>query len=60
MKTYKIPVIWTNWGIMEIEATNLKEAKRIAKEEAELPDGNYIDESFEIDEENITIFNKGE
>lgn len=50
-KIYSINVSWKEWGIMKIEADSLEEAERIAREEAELPDGNYIGDSFRLDKE---------
>jgi hypothetical protein len=52
-KTYTIPVIWQSYGRMKIEADSLEEAKNIAINEAPLPEGNYIDDSIELDEESI-------
>lgn len=52
MKTYKIPVGWTMWGIMEVEANSLKEAERVALEDAPLPtDGEYVEDSIILDKE---------
>lgn len=56
MKTYKIPVIWSCYGFVNIQAENLEEAIELA-EEAPLPDGDYIDDSFEIDLEGIPVHN---
>jgi len=51
-KVYKIPCVWQMWGMMEVEADSLEEAKRIAIEDAPLPtDGEYLEGSFELDEE---------
>jgi len=59
MKEYKIPVIWQMYGIMEIEANSLEEAKEIAMGNLELPrNGSYIDDSFEIDNDVIEEMNK--
>ena len=60
LKTYKIPVIWQVVGLMNIEANSLEEA--IEKAQAPgtpLPrDGNYIEDSFEIDLEGIPYHNR--
>lgn len=50
MKKYKIPCSWQMYGYKEVEAENLKEAIEIVEEES-LPDGDYIEGSFEIDTE---------
>ena len=50
MKTFKIPVTWGSWGIVEVEAETLDEAiAKFDKEEDEysLPEAEYIDSSFE-------------
>ena len=58
MKTYKIPVIWQATAIMKIEAESLEKAIKKAHD-APLPtDGNYIDDSFEIDLEGIPYHNR--
>lgn len=53
MKTWKIPVVWSCWSMMEIEADSLEEAlKKAAADEAPLPDPSesyYLEDSFEID-----------
>lgn len=55
MRTFEIPVSWTMCGIVKIKANTLEEAIEKAKENEDtlpLPDnGEYIDASFEIDEE---------
>lgn len=49
MKTWKIPVVWTMAGTVEIEAETLAEAVEIAKEEASIPDDKeYLANSWEI------------
>ena len=55
---FKIPVIWQVAGVMEIEADSLDAA--IAQTERNtLPDnGEYIDDSFEIDYEGIHYHNR--
>lgn len=51
MKTWKIPVAWEVCGLMEIQASTLEEAMDIAKNDdtIPLPDGYYIDGSFDLD-----------
>jgi len=54
---YKIPAVWHEWGLIEVEADSLEEAKQKVLD-APLPkDGEYIDDSFEIDEEGIPQHN---
>lgn len=57
MPKYKIPVVWQSWGLIEVEAKDVEEAKEKALENG-LPDNpEYIDDSFEIDEEGIDFHN---
>lgn len=53
MKTYKIGCQWTCYGYVEVEADNLEDAIKVAKENEdyfELPtDWDYADGSFELD-----------
>lgn len=58
MKTYKIPCTWEMYGILEIEANSLDEAKAIALEDSSpLPDEkNYVDGSFQIDDEDLITY----
>lgn len=52
MKTYKIPVTWEAYGTVRIEAESLEEAIELAKgDDIPLPDGCYVDGSWEVDEE---------
>lgn len=46
-KEYSIPVIWQMIDTMKIKATSLEEAISKAKE-AELPKGEYLSDSFEV------------
>jgi hypothetical protein len=48
MPKYKIGCTWNCYGIMVIEADSEDEAIRIA-EDKPLPEGTYIDDSFEVD-----------
>lgn len=47
-KLYKVPVTWTMSGTYYIRASSPEEAKE-AVFDAELPEGQYLDDSFEID-----------
>ena len=50
MKTYRVPVVWSMMGFVEVEAESLTEAALVAMD-APLPeDGSYLEGSFEIDE----------
>jgi len=49
---FTIPVTWTMCGDMEIEASCLEEAINKA-DNAELPEGTFVSDSFKIDTENI-------
>lgn len=57
--TYKVPVVWSMMGYVEVEAASPEEAYRQVKDHPEkypLPEGNYLDESFETaydDEEGV-------
>jgi hypothetical protein len=60
---YKIPCEWAVYGVLDIEAKNIKEAIEIAKKEqeiCELPEGDYIDGSFQLnlDEDVIKVLNR--
>lgn len=54
---YNIPIIWSCWAVLEIEARTLEEAKELALIDSSLPNGEYIDDSIVVDEEGIDIFN---
>ena len=50
MRTFKIPVSWEMFGLIEIEANSIEEAVRIFDEQSDdlsLPEGDYIDSSFQ-------------
>ena len=52
VKTYRIPVVWQSWGVMEIPAKSLEEAKAKALgSKTPLPESEYVDDSIQIDEE---------
>jgi len=55
MKTYKIPVVWSMIGYVEVEAESLSKAIDKAYD-APLPDnGEYLESSFEVDEAGIVV-----
>jgi hypothetical protein len=48
---YKIPIVWESYGVFNVEADSLEEAVTEAlRKFLSIPDENYIDDSFEIDE----------
>lgn len=55
--TYRVGCSWQMYGHIEVRARNMEEAQKAAKKLAKtcsLPDdGEYLDDSFELDEENI-------
>ena len=53
MKTYRIPVYWTMYDTMEVEANSLKEAINMAIDTLPLPDGEFVDGSFTIEMETL-------
>lgn len=55
---YKVPVVWEMMGYVLVEADSAEEAMVYAKEHADefpLPTGEYLEDSFEIDEEGAPI-----
>jgi hypothetical protein len=52
MPKFKIPVSWTMIADMVVEAETLDDAIALA-EEADLPNGEYCDSSFEVNTELI-------
>lgn len=64
INTYKLPVTWEVYDIVEIEATSLEEAIEIfeeAKNDMELPDEpKYVEDSFQLsttEMEELKLFN---
>lgn len=60
MKTFRIPCNWTMYGLMEVEADNLEEAIQMAYDATNLPDGDYLTDSFDVDQGAIALYNEGE
>ena len=55
IRTYKIPVEWALYGTVEIKATSMREAIEEFKKTEDfisLPDGEYIDGSFKLANDN--------
>ena len=51
MPKYKIHLIWQMYGHITVNADSLEKAKEIALgPECPLPDGNYVDDSVQIDD----------
>ena len=49
-KTYKVPVVWSMMGYVEVEAASPEEAYQQVKDHPEkypLPEGSYLEDSFE-------------
>ena len=55
LKEYRIPCSWGLYGILYVEAESVEQAKLLADEEP-LPSGDYMDGSWEIDEEMLEYF----
>lgn len=57
MKQWKIPVVWTMMGSVEVEAETLAEAIEIARDENIPDNGEYLDGSWEVDyeDENFSV-----
>ena len=53
MKTWKIPVVWQEMGVIKVEANTLAEAIEIARDDdgvIPIPDnGSFLDGSWEVD-----------
>ena len=51
-KTYQVPCSWQMYAHANIEATSLEEAIKLAEsDQFPLPEGSYVEASFEIDYE---------
>lgn len=57
MKKFKIPVSWEMYGHIEVEANSVEEAIEIFDQKEQsadpyaLPDGDYVDASFEREQD---------
>ena len=50
MKHYKIPLVWSEYGVAEVDANSLEEAVAYALgPDCPLPDGSYLDDTIEFD-----------
>lgn len=53
MNTYRIPVVWSVTGVVEVKAERLFDAMIIA-EDAPLPvESNYLEDSFSVDQDAV-------
>lgn len=59
MPKYVIPVLWMVADIVTVEAEDLKSAIKIVAE-GPLPDGEYVDDSFQVDAAGIPENNEDE
>ena len=58
MKKFVIPVQWIMFADVEIEADSLNEAIDIVNlQYPELPEGEYVDDSFEVNKELVYEMN---
>jgi hypothetical protein len=57
MKKFKVQVYWKMGSAIEVEANSITEAFEKAKEYNGLPRGEYVCDSFEVDEEVSDMMN---
>lgn len=55
-RQYRIPCSWESYGVMHVEAESLEHAKDLAENWEPLPDSEYVDGSFKIDEDILEVF----
>lgn len=49
MNKYKVAVEWMMFSFIEVEASSIEEAISIVEnEDSSLPDGDYLDDSFQV------------
>ena len=54
MKNYSIPIVWESYKRYDVEAENLQEAvTKALKEFLSIPDENYLEDSFDVDLQNL-------
>ena len=57
-KNYRIPLVWEMYGHVNVTAASLEKAVDYALgPDCPLPDGNYLDDSVTVDEENLNTEN---
>ena len=49
MKSYQIPCTWMYRGYYEIDALDIEDAQALALERGYLPEGTYVEDSFQLD-----------
>lgn len=55
MKTYKVPVTYLSWGLVNVEAESKEDLMNLLKSKSYIDtmpvpvDGEYVDDSYEID-----------
>lgn len=57
-KTFKIPCTWQMYGYYHIEANSIKEALEKAEDSSLPTDADFLEGSFEIDNEMIPFHNQ--
>jgi hypothetical protein len=50
-KVYSIPLYWQCWGVVNVEADNIEEAKKKALAGNMPYKSEYVDDSMEVDED---------
>ena len=56
MSIYKIPCVWQMYGYHRVEANSLSEAvDLVLSDEMGLPDGEYLEASFEVDQDHAIV-----
>jgi hypothetical protein len=59
MNKYKVAVEWMMFSFIEVEAASMEEAISIVEnEDSSLPDGDYLDDSFQVNTQITTEINR--
>lgn len=59
MNKYKVAVEWMMFSFIEVEASSIEEAISIVEnEDSSLPDGDYLDDSFQVNTEITAEINR--
>ena len=59
MNKYKVAVEWMMFSFIEVEAASMEEAISIVEnEDSSLPDGDYLDDSFQVNTEITAEINR--
>ncbi len=60
LKNYKIPVTWTMYAVVQVQAQNVIDAINKV-EEGDIPTGGgYLEDTFQVDNDGLAVFNKYE